>query len=607
MPGDRFDVRPARRGGALAGICVVGALTASSWLLDPYLAYVATSWVIFGLLGLSLDLVWGRAGVLSLGQTAFYGIGGYLGSVAAINLAPLSGNTLICSLPTGALAGACSASLIGLLIFFGRMGALQATILTYTATLIVWTIAVSFDATVGKAVIGGDNGLAEIPSYVLGFSNAAQPLSPNEMLACTVLIAGSAYFLSASLMRSPFGLLVDCVRLNAEKTELLGYDARKIQFLVFVFAGGVAGLAGALFGHWANYFTPSVFSVQEGLLVPIYVLVGGRGTLVGPFVGALLVGGLSFWLGGGVIGGQTTLIMGLGLIVLVLFVDGGVIGAARTFFAKGGRLLGSGIEIDGERSPQSDAHFGDSARHLAGASLETQAIVKRFGGITPVKNVSLSFLPGRAYCLIGPNGAGKSTFLRCCMGSHALSEGEIMLAGERVTTWKTFDRARAGLGVKMQTPQVFDELSVAQNLWVAAYRGERNRHKADRKVAAVLGAFGLASKALHLAGDLSHGERQWLDIGMVLGQSPAVIMLDEPAAGMTEVERDKLARMIRDLSASAVVIVVEHDMDFVRALDAEVIVLHQGEVFERGSIEDLRQNEAVLDVYLGRRKHVRNS
>ena len=172
----------------------------------------------------------------------------------------------------------------------------------------------SFHTAVGVAVIGGDNGLAEIPSYILGFGDVATPLTANGMLACTILIAGSAYLLSAALMRSPFGLLVDCVRLNAEKTELLGYDTRKIQFLVFVLAGGIAGLAGVLFGHWANYLTPSVFSVQEGLLVPIYVLVGGRGTLAGPFVGALLVGGLSFWLGGGVIGGQTTLVMGLGLM-----------------------------------------------------------------------------------------------------------------------------------------------------------------------------------------------------------------------------------------------------------------------------------------------------
>ncbi len=595
------------RRGVWAGLFVVCAFTATARYVDPYLAYVATSWVIFGLLGLSLDLVWGRAGILSLGQTAFYGFGGYVGSIAAINLAPLTGNTLIWSLPSGALAGACGAALIGWLIFFGRMGALQVTILTYTVTLIIWTIAVSFHATVGDAVIGGDNGLAEIPSYVLGFSDAAPPLTPNGMLACTILIAGVAYLLSAALMRSPFGLLVDCVRLNAEKTELLGYDTRKIQFLVFVLAGGIAGIAGALFGHWANYLTPSVFSVQEGLLVPIYVLVGGRGTLAGPFVGALLVGGLSFWLGGGVIGGQTTLIMGLGLIVLVLFVRGGVIGAARAFLAKRVRLLPSPAESDGAGRPPSSAEFSGSVRHVPDGSLETRAIVKRFGGITPVKGVSLAFRAGRVYCLIGPNGAGKSTFLRCCMGSHALSEGEITLAGERVTTWKTFERARAGLGVKMQTPQVFDELTVAQNLWVAAYRTEGDRHKADRRVADVLGALGLASKSQHLAGDLSHGERQWLDIGMVLGQSPAVIMLDEPAAGMTEVERDKLARMIRDLAVSAVVIVVEHDMDFVRALDAEVIVLHQGEVFERGSIEDLRRNEAVLDVYLGRRRHVRNS
>jgi branched-chain amino acid transport system permease protein len=590
-----------------ASSLAICALAAAAWYVDSYLAYVATSWVIFGLLGLSLDLVWGRAGILSLGQTAFYGIGGYLGSIAAINLAPLTGNTLVWSLPSGALAGACGAALIGWLIFFSRMGALQVTILTYTVTLVIWTIAVSFHATVGDAVIGGDNGLAEIPSYILGFADAAQPLAPNGMLGCTILIVGGAYLLSVALMRSPFGLLVDCVRLNAEKTELLGYDTRKIQFLVFVLAGGIAGIAGALFGHWANYLTPSVFSVQEGLLVPIYVLVGGRGTLAGPFVGALLVGGLSFWLGGGVIGGQTTLIMGLSLIVLVLFVDGGVIGAARNLFAKGTRLRPSGVEVDSESRPSPVADLGASMKHAAGASLETRAIVKRFGGITPVKSVSLSFRPGRVYCLIGPNGAGKSALLRCCMGSHALSQGEIMLAGERVTAWKTFERARAGLGVKMQTPQVFDELSVAQNLWVAAYRAERDRHKADRRVADVLGNLGLASKSQHLAGDLSHGERQWLDIGMVLGQSPAVIMLDEPAAGMTEAERDKLAGMIRDLAVSAVVIVVEHDMDFVRALDAEVIVLHQGEVFERGSIEDLRRNEAVLDVYLGRRRHVRNS
>jgi branched-chain amino acid transport system permease protein len=466
---------------------------------------------------------------------------------------------------------------------------------------------VSFQATVGVAVIGGDNGLADIPSYVVEFGNAATPLGPNAMLACTILIAGGAYILSASLMRSPFGLLVDCVRLNAEKTELLGYDTRKIQLRLFIFAGGIAGLSGALFGHWANYLTPSVFSVQEGLLVPIYVLVGGRGTLAGPFVGALVVGGLSFWLGGGVIGGQTTLVMGLGLIILVLFVEGGLIGAVTSLFAKGNRLLALGTETEGEHRQPSLAALKHIARHDSDGCLEARAIVRRFGGITPVNGVSLTFQRGRVYCLIGPNGAGKSTFLRCCMGSHPLSEGEIMLAGKRATTWKIFERARAGLGVKMQTPQIFDELSVAQNLWVAAYQAKHDRRAVDRKVAAVLNTIGLAARAQLRAGELAHGQQQWLDIGMVLCMSPAVIMLDEPAAGMTAVERTVLASMIQELATSAAVIVVEHDMDFVRSLEAETIVLHQGELLARGSIEELRRNEAVLDVYLGRRRHVRTT
>jgi branched-chain amino acid transport system permease protein len=581
------------------------ALAVAACCADSYLAYVATSWVIFGLLGLSLDLVWGRAGVLSLGQTAFYGIGGYLGSVAAINFGPLTGNTLVWSAPVGAVAGACAAGVVGWLIFFGRLGALQATILTYTVTLLIWTVMASFHVTIGTAVIGGDNGLAEIPSYVAAFGRDAAPLSPNAMLVCTILIAGGSYLLVAALMRSPFGLLVDCVRLNADRTELLGYDPRKIRLWVFVLAGGIAGLAGALFGSWGNYLTPSVFSVQEALLVPIYVLVGGLGTLLGPFVGALVVGGLSFWLGGGVIGGSTTLIMGIGLVVLVLFVDGGLIGGVASLFAKKTSLPVSGTERDHKR-----VLAGDISRLglcTAGGRLETRAIVKSFGGLTPVNRVSLTFEAGKVYCLIGPNGAGKSTFLSCCTGSYPVSAGEIVLAGSRVTAWSSFERVRSGLGVKMQAPQVFDNLTVANNMWVAAYSMERDRSAATRKVAGVLELLGLVHKAEFRAGLLSHGEQQWLDIGMVLCLSPSVILLDEPAAGMTAADRWALAEMIRSLAVSAAVVVVEHDMDFVRSLSAEVIVLHQGELFARGSIDDLRQNEAVLDIYLGRRKHVGNS
>ena len=202
------------------------------------------------------------------------------------------------------LVGGIVAVFISWIIFYGRMGVLQTTILTYTFTLVLWTATVSFSTKVGKAIVGGDNGMSNIPPMILGLGDTAKQLEPNAMLVTVVVIAAILYALCKALAKSPFGLIIGCIRLDPVKAELLGYDIRRYQLILFVIAGGIAGLAGSLFAAWSNYLNPSIFSVQEALLIPIYVLVGGRGTLVGAFVGALAVGGLSFWLGGGVIGGR---------------------------------------------------------------------------------------------------------------------------------------------------------------------------------------------------------------------------------------------------------------------------------------------------------------
>ena len=141
------------------------------------------------------------------------------------------------------------------------------------------------------------------------------------------------------MLRRPFGLVVEGIRMEELKTELLGYDVRGYRLVVFVIGGAIAGIAGGLFGSWATYINPTVFGIAEALLVPIYVLVGGRGTLVGAFIGAVLVGALSFWLGGGVIGGQTTLALGLVLILLVLFLPGGVMGMILLVARRGRGVL----------------------------------------------------------------------------------------------------------------------------------------------------------------------------------------------------------------------------------------------------------------------------
>ncbi|MFG6562470.1 ATP-binding cassette domain-containing protein [Sulfitobacter sp. 1A15299] len=588
-------------------IAVVLALVFAGQI-DPYLAFVATSWVIFGLLGLSLDVVWGRGGLLSLGQTAFYGLGGYFGSVVAINFAPTTGNTLIWALPAGAAFGALAAAALGYIIFFARMGPLQSTILSYTFTLLLWSVTQTFKLDVGEASIGGDNGLSNIPGIVLGFGEGAQPLGPNAAFAAAVVIAALLYFFTRWLMRGTFGQIVDCIRIDAEKTELLGYDVRKYQLLNFAFAGALAGIAGALFGLWANYLNPSIFSVQEALLVPIYVLVGGLGTLSGAFLGALAIGGLSFFLGGGAVGGQTTLILGVVLILLVLFLQNGILGGLGNLWRKAlpdpneaARNAGA-VKIDSDVLGEI---LEDAAREAGPAkNMGTDEAFKRFGGVIPVNKVTQYFTPGKPYSLIGPNGAGKSSFLKTCVGMYKPEGGTVTLGNDDITEAPIFDRVRKGMGVKNQKPQVFGELTVADNLWTAAFARTHDREKAEEVAAKILSMLGLEGQSGVQASALSHGQQQWLDIGMVLCLAPRVVLLDEPAAGMTNEETRELSSLVRTLAKHTTVVVVEHDMEFVRTLVGHVTVLHQGEVFAEGDIETLRADDRVLDIYLGRSEHV---
>ncbi len=462
-------------------IATLVALVISSGL-EPYLAFVATSWVIFGLLGLSLDVIWGRGGFLSLAQTAFYGLGGYAGSVVAINMATAIGMTLFWALPIGALFGALVAAALGYIIFYARMGELQSTILSYTFTLLLWALTQTFKITIGEAVIGGDNGFSNIPSVILGIGPNAETLTPNGIFAVVVIISAIIYFVTRWLMSSYFGRIIDCIRIDAQKTELLGYDIRKFQVLNFSYSGAIAGIAGALFALWSNYLNPSIFSVQEALLVPIYVLVGGLGTLAGPFFGALVIGALSFWLGGGAAGGKTTLILGSILILLVLFLHNGMLGAIGTYWKRllpdpneAARSAGA-VKID---VAVLESILREAAEQEGPAKeLDSVDLFKQFGGVIPVNKVSRQFIPGKPYSLIGPNGAGKSSYLKTCVGIYCPEGGKITLGREDITKELIFHRVRKGMGVKNQKPQVFGEVTVLDNLWAAAFSRTQNNTKA---------------------------------------------------------------------------------------------------------------------------------
>ncbi|WP_407051541.1 ABC transporter ATP-binding protein [Methyloraptor flagellatus] len=233
------------------------------------------------------------------------------------------------------------------------------------------------------------------------------------------------------------------------------------------------------------------------------------------------------------------------------------------------------------------------------ALLETRALNKHFGGLHVTNAVDLALQPGEIHCLIGPNGAGKSTLFRLVLGEHMPSSGQILFNGEDITRLKSFERIDRGMSVKFQVPGVFKGLSARQNLEIALQR-RRSRAALGREIDERLEFLGLKDAANTLAGALSHGQKQWLEIGMAIALEPKLLLLDEPTAGMSPEETFATGELVLGLNARGMtVLAVEHDMTFVRQVAHKVTVLHLGQVFAQGSIDQIVADERVAAIYLG--------
>lgn len=244
----------------------------------------------------------------------------------------------------------------------------------------------------------------------------------------------------------------------------------------------------------------------------------------------------------------------------------------------------------------------DTLLYLNGVSVS-------FDGFRALNNLSLVLAPGEMRAVIGPNGAGKTTMMDVITGKTRPDSGEVVFRADTDLTHLDEPAIAAlGIGRKFQKPTVFEPHSVYDNL-LLALAGNRTPRRAlfaretaaerDR-IAALLDTIRLTEHRHRRAGDLSHGQKQWLEIGMLLAQEPDLLLVDEPVAGMTDAETAETARLLREINRSKSVVVVEHDMDFVRALDVKVTVLHEGSVLSEGSIDHVSNDPKVIEVYLGR-------
>ncbi|MBU8908797.1 urea ABC transporter ATP-binding protein UrtD [Desertibacillus haloalkaliphilus] len=242
--------------------------------------------------------------------------------------------------------------------------------------------------------------------------------------------------------------------------------------------------------------------------------------------------------------------------------------------------------------------------------LQSDKVSVNFGGFYAIKEFDFSIPQGELHFLIGPNGAGKTTFLDAICGKTKYSEGTLIFDGkENLARLKEFKIVRAGIGRKFQAPSTFPHLKVTDNLELAMKQDKRvfpmlfSKMKSEDKgkIEAMLELIGLKEQRGTIAKNLSHGQKQWLEIGMVMMQEPKLLLLDEPIAGMTEEEEHKTGELLLELKKSCSIIVVEHDMDFVRKYAEKVTVMHGGQWLCDGTMDEVQNNERVMEVYLGRK------
>ena len=242
--------------------------------------------------------------------------------------------------------------------------------------------------------------------------------------------------------------------------------------------------------------------------------------------------------------------------------------------------------------------------------LEVSGVTVTFDGFRAINNLSINFAPAELRAIIGPNGAGKTTFMDIVTGKTKPDEGRVIWGERNISLlgMSESEIAMEGIGRKFQKPTVFEDQTVRQNLAMAlknprgpfAVLMHKKTAKNGVRIEEVAEQIGLTDSLNRVAGELSHGQKQWLEIGMLLAQEPRLMLVDEPAAGMTIEEREKTTEILKEAAKTRAVVVVEHDMAFVRRLDCKVTVLHEGSVLAEGSLDHVTSNQTVIDVYLGR-------
>jgi len=578
------------------------AIAALAFLIVPMLPFVPEFWVVLldyagiaALVALGLVLLTGVGGMTSFGQAAFVGMGAYTSGVLTAHYGVS---------PWLALPVALAVTGLGALI----LGAVTVRLSGHYLPLgtIAWGIS-AFYVFGNLQLFGGHDGVTDIPPLSLG-SFKLIGVRPYWTVVWVAVALG--VISTQNLLHSRVGRAVRALRQGAVAAESFGVEISRTKLMVFVFAALPAGLAGWLYAHFQRSLGASAFGLGAGIFYLLMAVVGGAGQIYGALLGAGIVtvlrDVLQDWLPHifGQVGNYEDIAFGILLIAILQIARGGVWPLLARLMP---RLPSRPVTVSGER-------LAPAPRVARGGDLLALSEVhKHFGGLAAVNGVSFAVGASEIVALIGPNGAGKSTLFNAVTGVVPASGGDISFAGAPISALSPQTIARRGIARTFQHVKLIPDLSVIENVALGAHiRGSAGIVRAilglDRaeerhlfaEATAQLARVGLVAEMNRLAGELALGQMRLVEIARALCLDPAMLLLDEPAAGLRHLEKQALAELLRGLRADGMsILVVEHDMDFVMGLADRIVVLDFGEKIAEGAPATIRAHPAVIEAYLG--------
>jgi ABC-type branched-subunit amino acid transport system ATPase component/ABC-type branched-subunit amino acid transport system permease subunit len=555
----------------------------------------------FAIVGLSIVLLTGYTGQLSLAQFALAGVGAF----AAGRLAVSHGWRF----EPAIVAGVVVAMAVGLL--FGlpalRTRGVNLAVVTFGLGFAVFQIVFSNSDYTEKTTPG--------PISFLGLDVDPIEHPRNYALMCVGFLVLTAVVV-ANIRRGRTGRRLLAVRTNERAAAAIGVNVFEAKLYAFTLSAGIAGLGGVLLGFsYPTILFRDLFDPGASISVLVLTVIGSAGYLAGPFVGSLLAsGGLvtltaSDSASGAAqdVGWQQYLPLATGVVlIVVLILNQNGVSERLDALTRGWRERVPGLRPGQPESLPTTARTAVPARRLVVADL-----TQRFGGFTALADVSLSVGPGEVVGLLGPNGAGKTTLIDCVAGNNRLTAGAVTWHGHDITRWAPYRRARAGLSRSFQSLELFDDLTVRENLLAAADPRDRLAYVTDlvrpghpplpAPVVAAVEELSLAPLLDRRAEDLSYGQRRLVAIARAVASSPSVLLLDEPAAGLDETESAELGRLVRRLADEwgMGVLLIEHDVALVLRNADRVVVLDFGHKIAEGTPAEVRNDPAVRKAYLG--------